>query len=1179
MEKPMMLLVISFNALVSLVRRIMNEDQPASSSRLRQSAGALLSPICRTFSPMFILLFTSSLAFGQFMAGVQGNVQDASAASIPNAQMILRNTETNVQQVATSDASGLYRFTSLGPGEYEVSASAKGFTPARVRFTLTAGENRDVSLKLSVGSETTSVTVTSESPLLDTADSREQLTLGQTGLDNLPLATRNPDSLVGLTPGVTGIQAPTTTFNPETTNHFSSGGKGGNANTFIVDGLDVDSDIGEGVNNLTPNVDSLSEVTVQTNTYNVDYGKSSSIETLMTSRAGTAQYHGFASGYYTAQYLEARGEYGVPKPTPLTAFHTTNLSGGVGGPIIPNKRFFFFAALEPYYSSTPNPTTTLSGALAPNSGSLQYEDPAFVAFAQQVRPSTLETSLFSKYPVANVLFQSSKNAQAVFGAQNTAANTGCNTPSTDNIPCTTPVFDSGVFNAPTPQANYQYSGRVDKEFDKDRLYGTLFRNTQVTQTPSPRPAFLIHSNFYTIAIQGNETHTFSAHLLNEAFAGFNRIEGHTPDQGLFTVPVVNVTNLGVGFGSPNPYEDYIQHGFHWRDVVSYICGHHDFKFGYEGWHGDDLAYFAGRYSQPIFTYTNVINLINENPFTETNIAFSPVSGQPFPDNYGFAATTGGAFAEDEWKVTHRLTINYGIRYDNFGNAYPALGQTVLANFHPATGSTFAQTIANGAFTQQSHTFAHDLNWIFSPRGGFAYDLFDKGDWVVRGGFGIYRDEFTLGNQENGLIANPPGPVRPTFKNDGSTPAPVFGFGTSNTYPFGFPYPAFVGTPLDAKGGRVGGGFTTIGIDPNLSLPRVLNYTLTLEHSLTRTFVASLGYQGSHSGNLITNGDNLAAHTYGNDVNDFAGDLLQNPSFTSSGAYKGTGTQQRLNTSFAAISYATNGPTANYNAVIAAVKGRFASRGFVTASYTYSKAMDDWGGYPTAAPPYNQYYSPSLNNVPNAFSLGWDYQLPGDQLPNAFLKRVAGGWTLSGATSLQSGTPFSVQNTNPLTVSTTGTDGLPITSANFAAELAAGHLQYVPTSGDYNADGNNTDYPNVTAYTQKNNRSDFLKGKGIFPVCAAGALPCGNFVLPAFGSEGNETPNRFLNPGYADTDLTLKKTTRITERVNLELRFDTFNLFNRVNLTAVDGHLQDTTFGQSSSTYAARNMLLGAKVNF
>jgi hypothetical protein len=1127
---------------------------------------------------LYVLLATTA-AIAQFTAGVQGNIRDAGGANIPDAQLTLLNTATKVQQSGTSDASGLYRFTNLGPGEYQIISSAKGFQPAKAQFSLTAGENRDVSLVLAVGSNTTSIVVTSQAPLLDTGDSREELTLDQAALENLPLATRNPDSLVGLTPGVTGIQAPTTTFNPETTNNYSSGGKGGNANTFIVDGLDIDSDIGEGVNNLTPNVDSLSEVTVQTNMYNVDYGKSSEIETLMTSRAGTAEYHGFASGYYTYQGLEARGEYGVPQPTRLSPFHTTDLSFGVGGPIIPNKRFFFFATLEPYYSSTPNPALTAVGALAPNSGSLTFEDPQFAAFAQQVKPASLETSLLTKYPTQNVVFESSQSAQAVFGPQNTAANTGCNTQSTDNIPCSTLVFDQGIFNGTAPNASYQYSARVDKVFDKDRINGFFVRNTIAESAPSPRPQFITHSNLYTFSLQGNETHTFSAHFLNEAFAGYNRIEGYTPDKGLFTVPVVNVTNLGVGWGDANPYEDYIQHGFHWRDVVTYIHGSHEFKSGYEGWHGDDLAYFAGRYSQPIFTYTSIINLINDNPYTETNIAFNPVTGQPFPDNYGFAATTGGAFAEDYWKVTHRLTINYGIRYDNFGNAYPALGQTVLSNFHPAPNSSFAESIANGAFTQQSHTFAHDLDWILSPRGGFAYDLFGKGAWVVRGGFGLYRDQFTLGNQENGLIANPPGPVRPTFKNDGSTPAPVFGFGTSNTYPFGFPYPAFVGDPLDAQGGRVGGGFTTIGIDPNLSIPRILNYTFTLEHSLIRSLVASVGYQGSHGGNLITYGDDLAAHTYGNDVNNYAGDLLQHPTFTTSGGYTGTGIQDRLNTSFAAITYATNGPTANYNAIIIAVKGRYARRGFLTASYAHSKAMDDEGTYPTAAPPYKQYYSPSLNNRPNAFSLGWAYQLPGDQLPNAILKRVTGGWTLSGVTSLQSGAPFIVQNTNPLAVSTTGTDGVPITSANYAAELAAGHLQYVPTSGDYDADGNNTDYPDVTAYTQKHNRSDFLIGHGVFPVCAGGALPCGNFTLPVFGSEGNETPNRFLNPGYADTDLTLKKTTRITERVNFELRLDTFNIFNRVNLMAVDGHLQDTTFGRSSSTYAARNMLLGGRVNF
>jgi Carboxypeptidase regulatory-like domain len=445
---------------------------------------------------LYALLATTA-ALAQFTAGIQGNVRDGGGANIPNAQMILINTATKVQQSGTSDASGLYRFTNLGPGEYQISSSAKGFQRAQAQFTLTAGENRDVSLVLAVGSETTNIVVTSQAPLLDTGDSREEQTLNQAALENLPLATRNPISLVGVTPGVTGIQAATTTFNPETTNHYSSGGRGGNANTFIVDGLDVDSDIGEGVNNLTPNVDSLSEITVQTNTYDVDYGKSSSIETLMTSRAGTAEYHGFASGYYTYQGLEARGEYGVPQPTRLSPFHTTNLSFGVGGPIIPNKRFFFFATLEPYYSSTPNPALTAVGALAPNSGSLTFEDPQFAAFAQQVKPASLETSLLSKYPTQDVVFQSSKTAQTVFGPRNTAANTGCNTPSTDNIPCSTLVFDQGIFNGTAPNASYQYSVRVDKVFDKDRINGFFVRNTIAESAPSPRPQFITHSNLYT----------------------------------------------------------------------------------------------------------------------------------------------------------------------------------------------------------------------------------------------------------------------------------------------------------------------------------------------------------------------------------------------------------------------------------------------------------------------------------------------------------------------------------------------------------------------------------------------------------------------------------------------------------------------------------------------------------
>jgi hypothetical protein len=1120
------------------------------------------------------LLFCSLLvwthpAFAQFTAGVQGSVQDASGAVVGGATITLVNLGTHVSQTTKSDGSGVFRFTSLGPGSYTVEAAAQGFTAPKTQIELTAGETRNVPLTLAVGQSNTSVTVTSEAPLLDTSDSRNQETLDQVALNNLPLASRNPLALLYLTPGVTGLGAGSSTnFNPENYVDISANGRGQNGNQYVVDGLDVTSSIRPGVVNLTPNVDSLAETTVQANTYSVDYGRASSIQTVMSTKSGTNQFHGYGAWYYTYQGLTARGEFGVPQPTKLAPYHTSNLSFGVGGPVIPNHQFFFFASYEPYL------------ALTSNGSSLQtYEDPAFLAFAQGAQPSSPELDLLTKYPVSNVIFKNVlQTAEQAFGAQNIAGNTGCETPSTDNIPCSTAVFDQGNFNSSSYNNSKQYNIRIDKYFKKDRLYGLFYRDTIKTGGPSVRPAFATTSNDYTFSLQGNETHTFSPSTLNEAFFGYQRIEGFSPSTGLFTVPSVSVTGLGVGFGDGFALGDYIQHSYHWRDVLSYIHGAHTFKAGYEGWHGDDIALFAGAYSQPNIHFNNMIDLINDNPYSESGLAYDPVTGQPALENYGFTETTGGAFAEDTWKVTRKLTLNYGVRYDNFGNPYVALPGTVLANLHLASGSNFDDRVAGAVMTQQGHVFNHDLNWVFSPRGGFAYDPFGTGRWVVRGGVGLYHDYFTLGNAENGLKGNPPGPVVPTFYNNGSTSAPIFGYGTQNKVPFGFPYPAFGGTPLNDKGGIVGSQINVGGTDPDLSPSNTLNWSATIEHQLTSKLTASIGYVGSHSSNLIVGGGNQSATSYGNDVNAYTGDLLAHPNFTTAGAYTGSGTQTRLNTSFGAITYAFNGAVANYNAVTAAIQGRFSERGFLTASYTHGKSMDDWQNYPIAYP-FNRFYAPSPWDVPNRFSLGASYQLPGDHLSNRALSRVVGGWTVSGVTILQSGYPFTVTTGAPLAISTTGADGTPITSANYSAELAAGNLVFAPGSGDFNADGNNNDFPSVSSYQQKHDRKDYQAGFGIFPTCPGGVLPCGQFTLPQLGQEGNETPNQFRNPGYADTDFTLKKNTQIRESLNFELRLDIFNIFNRVNLNGVDSNLQDGSFGQTSSTQPARNMQVGARINF
>ncbi|MGA3034390.1 MAG: carboxypeptidase-like regulatory domain-containing protein [Terracidiphilus sp.] len=1136
-------------------------------------------------------LLTTASCFAQFNANVQGTVLDPKGNAIPGAKVTLINSQTGVQQQTTNDSTGFYRFDSLAPGDYSVSTTVSGFEPATVTFSLTTDQTREVPLNLKIQATSSTVTVNTEEPLIDTSDSRFEQTLDTAAVTDLPLAGRNPTNVITIAPGVTGTggqnspgSSTSTNFAPENWVNASANGQGATGNQYVVDGMDVTSTIRPGVLNLTPNADTVQEISVQTNTYTVDFGRAASIQTVMTTKSGTNEFHGVASEYYQYQNLAARGEFGVPQPIKVNPYHVNNLSFALGGPVIPHKQFFFFVGYEPYLSLASN-GTSLDG----------FEDPAFVTFAEGVEPNSPEVELMQKYPVAGMVnVKQSATAGDLWGntlpttalQQACASGTGNVTAFDDiSVPCSLAVFDTGNFNSSSYYNAKQYNIRMDKYFPKDRAYGQFFRDTINNGGPSPRPAFAETDKFFTFSLQGNETHTFTPNTLNEAMFGYNRIEGIAPATGLYTVPIVNVTNLGTGWGDGFADGDYIQHSYHWRDVLTHIVGHHSIKGGFEAWRSNDIALFAGCYDQPSFSFNNMIDMIANNPYSESGISFNPVSGAYDSANYGYKETTMGIFAEDSWKVNRRLTVNYGLRYDNFGNPYVALAGTVLANFHLASGSTFADQVTNGIMKQQSHVFNHDINWVFSPRGGVAYDLVGDGKWVLRGGFGLFHNEFTLGNAENGLKGNPPGYIVPTFYNNGSTAAPIFGYGTQNKVPFGFPAPAFVGQALDAKGGIAGAQNGVGGTDPQMTAPDALDWSAGLEHQLTPNVVASVGYEGSHGYNLISAGGNVGNTTYGVDVNIFPGDLIQHPAFNSSGVWTGDGIQTRLNTSFGSINYAFNATYSNYYAFIAAVKGKLGQHGFLTASYTRSAAKDDWNNYPEGyvgggGTSYNfkQYYSPSPWDAPNRFSMGISYDIPGVRTGNGFVRRLTNGFNLSETTILQSGNPFFVYSGNALSL--VDTTGVTVTEANYASELAAGNFAFAGNSGNYSADGDNYNIPNVTSYSQKHNR----KAYQYTGVVDSGVITHSQFAQPAFsssGTEGNEKIDQFRNPGYADTDFTVKKTTLLAERINLELRMDAFNLFNRVNLNGVDTNYNDTSanFGTTSGTSFPRYLQLAARITF
>jgi hypothetical protein len=1087
--------------------------------------------ICRSLTILSLLLLFSSLGFAQFSSELQGNVQDPSGAAIPNASLKILNTATNVVNTTVSDKAGIYRLVSLAPGNYLLTVTAPGFGTKELNVTLDTSQTLNVPVSMSVQQATQTVIVEGQGSLLNTAETRSQMTLETQALTTLPLPGRSMIGLVTLAPGVTGLGlvasgspgSAADNYSTETQVDASANGRGSVNNLYIVDGLDVTSIIRPGVLNLTPNPDSTQEETTEVNNFSVDYARGASLVMRITTASGTGKYHGFASDYFTNQKLWAGTEF-VHSYAP---FHSNNISAGVGGPIVPHHQAFFFFSIEPLRSST-----------ATGNGTYTFEDPAFIAWAKSNYPTTLGTGILSKYPATN--------ASGVTVSQ-TAANVfpgTCGTAATAFVPCSLALIDTGVFNSTNFRNGTQYNVRIDKYFPKDRVYGNFYRTTLDTGSSSIRPGFAETNHFTQWSIQGNETHTFSPNTLNEGSISFTRIEGIQPQTGNFEVPAINVTginSIGDGFA----LGDFTQKNYHWRDVLTHIQGSHDIRVGYDGLKPDDIANFSGPYSQPTFTFNNLLNLVQDAPFEESGVAYNPLTGLPKLWLWSTTEVTAGVFAEDTWKVKKNLTITYGLRWDDFGNPY-GVGAIQTPNFHLGAGQTPDQQVANGSILSTGHILNHSITNILSPRVGVAWDPTGSSTYVVHGGFGIYRQWPTLGNLDNSLVDNPPNYIFPTFRT-GTTINPVFSVGTSQKPPFGYSYPVLGQTQLDSKGGLQGLQISVGGEDPNLNAPYTYTFAATLERKLTGSLVASIGYAGSHSNNLMTGSGQESATSYGLDINRFAGDLVQN-----------VGVLTRLNHSFGAITYSQNEATANYNALILAVQGRFAKRGFVMASYTHSSSNDSTQVYPNVN--VASYYGRSVWDAPNRFSLVWNYELPGTSSGRSVVGHLTNGWTLSGTTILQSGYPFTVS-----------------TNAAFQPIITNGVVTgLLPGSGDYNADGDNLDYPNVSSYSIPGGRQAYLNG--LFGNRNAEGL-FNSFSTPALGTEGNEKYDGFNGPGYEDTDIALLKNTQIHESLNLQLRFEFYNIFNHPNLNGVDSNLPDGNFGKSTSQFNPRWIQLGAKLQF
>jgi hypothetical protein len=230
------------------------------------------------------------------------------------------------------------------------------------------------------------------------------------------------------------------------------------------------------------------------------------------------------------------------------------------------------------------------------------------------------------------------------------------------------------------------------------------------------------------------------------------------------------------------------------------------------------------------------------------------------------------------------------------------------------------------------------------------------------------------------------------------------------------------------------------------------------------------------------------------------------------------------------------------------------RSLFNISYTHSRSWDDTQVYPSYIN-VHQWYGPSIWNAPNRLSILGNYDLPTVNDNRGALGRIASGWVISGTGILQSGNPINVF---------TNASFQPIVDPNTGK-----YVGYKPSSGDYNADGDNFDFPDVTSYTQGTSRSAFLTG----------SLTQSQFTQPAFGTEGNEKYNRFVGPNFKEFDMALLKNTKIAGRFNAQFRFEVFNVLNRPNLVNVDTNLPDGNFGRATGQDTPRFIQIGGNITF
>jgi carboxypeptidase family protein/TonB-dependent receptor-like protein len=1157
-----------------------------------------------------LVLVCGGALWSQTVQGViTGTVTDPTGAVVPGATVTITNAGTNISQSTTTGSDGSYRFPLVPPGTYTVDVKAANFAEVRAAgVVVEASQVVPFSVKLELAKAQQVIEVTEQAPLVQTATSDLGYQVDSSTIQHAALVDRDVfDVLPFMAPTV----SPGLDMSP------TSGGAREAGTSYMLNGAEDNNNFSAGAININPPLESVEDFTILTNSMGAQYGRGAGALVTANQKSGSNKFHGVlyeqnrnatlnANDFFYNRDLGASRQPGVPpeQRLPNRPKYIKNQFGGtVGGPIKKDKTFFFFA----YDRFKLLQGVTSADNFEPTSSAL-----AFV----QAHGGPLAQQMLAAYPPVT---------------SNSLCPNIANTGGTNAVGCLS-------FSDPQTTTTDAYYGRVDHNFsNSDRLSGVvnITRNTFLDKfggggllASGGNIPFTSHQNQHNLAVI--ETHTFNPRIANEVNFSHNRfnnpqIEGDPTKQ---TAPEIIIDNqsegcLGYAFG---PFEGgqvvaFTQDRWALQDNLTLMVGRHALKFGgsgnygilYRNWDlglpsdyefgelttlsatcpGGVLTASCDGTLQSDGTIAKVTNETHANftgdypYFQETSI--DPRIPAPNRANAYRHYTTHdySVFAQDDWKVTARLTVNLGLRWERFGAPSEAHG--IVAQFTNIAGCNIATNANNcigAARVNPVGRMWNTYNKDFGPRVGFAWDPFGQGKMAVRGGYGIFYDRIFDNIWSNGAW-NPPFYALIDFQADAGDA--IF---YSNPASIGAAYnPAGPNGPIPYPGKRV----SVRTMDVNMHDSSGQNFYLGVERQFFGGLLLSAKYQGS-----------LGRHL----------PMLENYNRVDGIGYNATLTPIRPNPLYTGFNYRSNSVSSNYNALVLEATKRMGHGLQFQTGYTYSKQLDVnselFAGCSTigglTAPYYyisnarpNLSYARGAEDHRHAYKFNVTYELPFLKAEKGFVGHALGGWSLGSFLQFYSGHPVDVWD---------GRTRFRARDINGNLVLDANGIP-INLGGDYDLDNVLNDHPifigsNLNAVYGSGSPADgfFIDNNVIgcgapwvpasvtniaacnqrFGVAGATSTSPGTpnslFVTPGYPSSGplferfgTLGRNTFHGPRLVNLDLGLHKTFKLTERSDLRFSAEAQNLANHPNFDGVNGNLGSSRFGQAELLVGTRSRIM------